>query len=48
MPPKEKPTATKKTAAKKQNKDDEIMHLPAPKPPAISNFSIEAEDPLTI
>jgi hypothetical protein len=46
--PKEKPAAAKKTAAKKQNKDDEIMHLPAPKLPTISNFSIKAEDPFTV
>jgi hypothetical protein len=48
MPPKEKPTAAKKTAAKKQNKDDKITLLPAIKLPAISTFSIKVADPLTI
>jgi hypothetical protein len=48
MPPKEKPTAAMKTAAKKPKKDGEITNLPAPKLPKISNFSIEAEDPLTV
>jgi hypothetical protein len=33
---------------KKPKKDGEIMHLPTPKLPEISNFSIKAEDPLTV
>jgi hypothetical protein len=48
MPSKEKLVAAQKTAAKEQNEDGKIMQLPVPKPPAISTFSIEAADPLTI
>ncbi len=50
LPHKVKPVATAatKTFLKKPKKDDEIMHLPAPKLPKILNFSIKAEDPLTV
>jgi hypothetical protein len=46
MPPKVKPMAA--MAAKNPKKDDEITHLPAPKLPESLNFSIQAEDPLTV
>jgi hypothetical protein len=41
-------TASTKTAEKNPKQDDEIKHLPAPKLPKITNFSIDAEDPLTV
>jgi hypothetical protein len=48
MPPKEKPAAAWKTAAKNQNKDDKITHLLATKPPAISTFSTKVANPLAV
>ncbi len=49
-PPKVKPVAAAamKTAVIKPKKDHEIKHLPAPKLPEITNFSINAEDPLNV